>query len=64
MLTLSNARPEANTSLLGHLGENLSLACGLFLWAVAVLCIASLGPACASLVDGACCIAAVGGGVL
>jgi hypothetical protein len=64
MLTLSNARPEASTSLLGHVGENLSLAYGLSLWAVAMLCIASWGPACASLADGACCIAALGGGVL
>ena len=61
MLTLTNARPEASMSLLGHLGENLSLACGLFLWAVAVLCIASLAPAPG---DGACSIAAVAGGVL
>jgi hypothetical protein len=64
MLTLSTALPEASTSLLGHVGENLSLACGLSLWAVAMLCIASWGPACASLADGVSCVAALGGGVL
>jgi hypothetical protein len=64
MLTLSNPRSEASTTLLAHAGENRSLVYGLTLWAVAVVCIASWAPACATLAESASCVAMVGGGML
>jgi hypothetical protein len=64
VLTLRNARPEASQTLLGHVGENSSLAYGLLLWATAILSLASLGQAGASAADTCCGIAAVVGGLL
>ena len=34
------------------------------MWAAALLCVSALGDACASITDGAACIASLGGGLL
>ncbi|MDQ2927662.1 MAG: hypothetical protein M3R22_05780 [Pseudomonadota bacterium] len=64
MLTLRNARLEPRLTPRQRLRENLRLAYGLSLWAIALLCLASLGNACDSTSDLSSCVAAFSPGLL